>query len=397
MADLFALCCSDVCPGLPTGVEMHHLSFDGVYARVRAHLLSREEEREERALFDPQVWKLSRAVALQWAEAIVQRVRSAASQGHPSHAAHILLLDDNFPLRSMRRRAYQLARKHSTAFMQVHVSIEADRAVRRNDGRNRVVRGRDRAPPVEDLASQEDVAALDAIVTQLTLADARSEATQSPGGDVAAAAEEDDAVSEATIRNMAAAFQAPPSLKRLSNGAAAAAAAAGSRSCFPASVPHSEHSWERLSISVGPERFEHLDEVERAMAEALRLPLSPLADPAAEAQRVAEARAESEANMLHQLDLATRRVLNAQLAACPGDRKADCASRWNALRRQLLLDARKPGTAAFALCAALQDAASASAQDAASSSSASAAASPSSEDMPAVTLLVAYFKELLQD
>jgi len=255
------------------------------------------------------------------------------------------------------------------------------------------VRAGSRPPLEEAVVSQEDAAALDAIVAQLPLHDAHSEATRSPGGD--STAEEDDAVSEATIRNMAAAFQAPPSLKRPSGGAAAAAAA-GSRSCFPASVPHSEHSWERLSISVGPERFEHLDEVERAMAEALRLPLSPLADPAAEAQRVAEARAESEANMLHQLDLATRRVLNAQLAACPGDRKADCASRWNALRRQLLLDARKPGTAAFALCAALQDAASASAQDAVSSSSASAAAS-SSEDMPAVTLLVAHFKELLQD
>jgi mRNA turnover protein 4 len=392
--------------GVAPGTEVHHLSFDDVYTRLRdARRQNKQQKQDEQRgpatvtvehesvtptavdRFDPQLWKLSRVVALQWAQAIVSRVRSQASSASSSSIVpppQLLLLDDNFALRSMRRRVFQLARRMRTAFLQLHVSCEVETAVRRNAQRNEVAKkakessaddGDDddtarHAFPLSaaDEADLERLVAAAAALPDSGIAEAvvatlpGAEASEAEA-DIQSAQEsaeyfavEQDAVSEATIRRMAAAFQPPPT-------EAAPAASSSASSSIQAG-----QTWERAAVSFNTDRVTSLVGPVRRIAQALLgPPLDTPADPVVEAARRAAAQQKTEASFVHQLDLTTRQLLNERIARAKADEQTQAQASastetqaaaptlvrqiqgWNEVRRLLLSNVKKAGSSEHTL------------------------------------------------
>jgi predicted kinase len=96
------------------------VSFDAVYDNMPA----------AGDTFDPARWKESRAHALHLTEALV-RTPSSPSR-HGQRRARLILCDDNFYLRSMRRPFYQLARDYGIAFLVMWFDVNAADAWARN-------------------------------------------------------------------------------------------------------------------------------------------------------------------------------------------------------------------------------------------------------------------------
>ncbi|XP_048843184.1 L-seryl-tRNA(Sec) kinase-like [Brienomyrus brachyistius] len=109
-------------------------------------------------------WKMSRREVLQRLEQLLKRDHASSRAPEPSfgekdtwtrflRAAHeaaessshlphdpatlVILLDDNFYYQSMRYEVYQLARKHSLAFCQLHVHCPVNSCLSRNRARSR--------------------------------------------------------------------------------------------------------------------------------------------------------------------------------------------------------------------------------------------------------------------
>ena len=342
--------------GLVPSCVTHYISFDAVYER----LLRRSQKGAASAAsapsaFSPALWKQSRLVALQWAESIIVAARSyAASSTSPSAAApHLLLLDDNFYLRSMRRRVFQMARAHSTGLMQLHVVCDVEEAVRRNAARNQTEQQeQEQQPQVSHEDEQLLIRIINALPSSASADTSPAAAASSSASSSTNSASEDSTeldaasllsvsessqVSEATIRKMAAAFQPPPITASSASSSSSSVAAAAASLAAGA-------GWERDSVRFESGDLRSLMETLTRMAAAFRAPWTPVEDAAEEAERLAAARAQSASSFLHQLDLATRKIVGQRIAEMTAD-GADAAAvqlvakRWNAQRKQLLKQA----------------------------------------------------------
>ncbi|CEL92379.1 unnamed protein product [Vitrella brassicaformis CCMP3155] len=105
------------------------MSFDDVEdeLRQRRHDPSHAREGEDLDVFDPDVWREARSVA-------VTRTRQLLQEDGDSHTC--VIVDDNFYRRSMRKAFAKLARECASGFVQLLLDLPAEAAVARNENRS---------------------------------------------------------------------------------------------------------------------------------------------------------------------------------------------------------------------------------------------------------------------
>lgn len=376
--------------------NVHVLSFDHLYQRLQQHRQRIAPAAEPTAaegdkaplLFEPKLWRESRALAYKLSLAIVQSAQTPShSPSSPTSAAvltpsrHLLLLDDNFSLRSMRHRFCSLTREHRIGFMQWFVPCSLDEALRRNERRNNssVQKRREIPLSVADEAILERILREEYSGSDLPSASALGTHKDEDSKEEDQRAEEAEEVTEATIRKMHASFEPPPlglleqkettrnwerfsyevtsNVQGASSSTSPSAAAASPSSSFD--IP-----WASLRSAFGSlHSF---------------VPL-PLLDPVAEAARIERARKETHSSLLHQLDLQSRKIIQDRVAELQEQRKRQeaqaqasskekpkesvqqAAGRWNQQRKTLLSEAKKNGSAVHATIQAAAASCSASA------------------------------------
>lgn len=325
--------------------EVHLVSFDAVYDRLqqvrRTHRPTATPADETPAAgtdTSAAVWHASRAIGFQLVADLVRRLASAATPRR-----HLVLVDDNFFLRSMRRPFFQLARDERAAFLQIHVTCPVDVCCQRNQQRRAQTSAGEGEGATGDAPAAADIDAhLDqlvrAAISNMPIPAAAADTDPIDAGVLASAGSSAESlVTDAIIRKMAAAFEAPPSVTSSSSSSPAAAV----------DSLEEGRGWERFSCSIdGSTSADGLAIPWRLLSSAFAaaVPAVPL-DPAAEADRVAAARATTDASRVHALDLASRQLLNQRLADLRGKTTDQAivqttARQWNARRKQLLAEAK---------------------------------------------------------
>ena len=129
-------------PWAAAGVRVWHLSFDAVLAQLEAQ--------RGASGFDPELWHAARARALAAVRAHcallagsppssppsppspLASLATCAVDGDENNAIDVLVLDDNFHYRSMRKAYYRLARDHRLGLCTLCLPIRVEDAVQRD-------------------------------------------------------------------------------------------------------------------------------------------------------------------------------------------------------------------------------------------------------------------------
>jgi len=386
-------------PDVGVSVTVDVVSFDAVYEWLQRERLRRRASNDNTnaeptnhsidspLLFQPHVWRTSRQLALRLAETMIDDARaerrehqsdssgssspnhatpSFSSAANPSESArdapHLIILDDNFHLRSMRRRCFQLARDKQVAFAQLYVQCDVEQAVERNEMRrqrraerrqqDRNDGGVEGISPIDENRLQRIIAKSPQLLADSTHDTADACAADEDGSDMSVSVPESDDVSEATIRKMAHDMQTPPN-----------------RLLDVDEKDENVHNWERLTHSFWIQN-PHSDEQPSSvfsqvpwsqLATAFTTAIPTPAEPAsARAARLAAARAATMTSLTHILDLMTRKLLSEKVDELR--RQCDTAissqqnvaankrfmqrqiQHWNEQRKQWLRDAKHEGT-----------------------------------------------------
>ena len=86
-------------------VSCHHIEYDEIQSRILSEQHDLHKEKADDSL---EAWRQSRLVALEELTEILRRIQNSKSSPAP---IHVLLMDDNFHLRSMRKQVFQVCHK----------------------------------------------------------------------------------------------------------------------------------------------------------------------------------------------------------------------------------------------------------------------------------------------
>eukprot|EP01119_Soliformovum_irregulare_P024346 TRINITY_DN8704_c0_g1_i1.p1 TRINITY_DN8704_c0_g1~~TRINITY_DN8704_c0_g1_i1.p1 ORF type:complete len:293 (+),score=57.92 TRINITY_DN8704_c0_g1_i1:31-909(+) len=106
---------------------------DGKLECVEYDAVMRDEQKDQK--WTPEMWRFVRS------DLVPKRVQEAIAEGQNRNGVTIILLDDNFYFRSMRKMYFQMAQQHDIGFIQLFLDTDIETAQRRNqerEVRNRV-------------------------------------------------------------------------------------------------------------------------------------------------------------------------------------------------------------------------------------------------------------------
>ena len=118
-------------------VTVHHLCFDAVERRLLRESGNNNSTGSELG-FDPDIWKQARTDIIRTATQILQSSchdEHDDSAGEKPKKSFVLVVDDNFYFRSMRKPWFQLAREFGAAYVQARIVADVDVCIEKNGAR----------------------------------------------------------------------------------------------------------------------------------------------------------------------------------------------------------------------------------------------------------------------
>lgn len=308
------------------------------------------------SLFNRYEWHQANHITVEFVKGIIH-LHSNSSSPTSSSSDHVLLLDDNFPLRSMRLPFARIARQCGVAFAQIHVRCDLQVAIKRNQARDNVTH--DESANVSHL-SDEELRLLDSIIqSSIDASGDRLKQTSDPTYSNNSSTCFSDNVSEDTVRRMYEQFESPVIQSNEVNSSHGAN-----------SIPK---WWEKNSIAIDttninladPSSVVPLLPISWLLDSFTRGVLPPPLDTESEHARVEAARLITMNNIQHSLDLYTRKVINQLIqeaksnqptnsSASPASSSSassvrESAERLNRLRRDFLLRCKKQDSEEYKL------------------------------------------------